>query len=98
MSGDPLPYRTTPLFDETSLPDALRREHSTKDGVWGVVRVLEGRLRLVLLDSGTEEMLTPQRPGLILPAQPHHVTPDGPMKMQVEFYDRPPNLEAGANA
>ena len=46
------PYRSTAVFDETTLPHALRREHRTKAGVWGVIRVLEGRLKLELVDSG----------------------------------------------
>lgn len=28
------PYRSTPVFDEATLPAALRREHRTKLGVW----------------------------------------------------------------
>lgn len=28
-----LPYRTTPVFDEDSLPEAIRNTHSTKAGV-----------------------------------------------------------------
>lgn len=86
------PYKSTPVFDETSLPAALRREHRTKDGVWGVIRVLEGELRLVLDDGGDAggTILTPDRPGLVQPQQPHHVEPLGRMRMQVEFYDRAP--------
>jgi hypothetical protein len=34
--------------------------------------------------------LTPDRRGLLLPQQPHFVTANGPMKMQVDFYDQPP--------
>lgn len=89
------PYRTSPVFDEDSLPAALRRDHSTKEGVWGVIRVLEGRLRLSFPDGSEDRMLTPERPGLILPRQPHYVTPDGPMKMRVEFYDQAPDVAAG---
>ena len=37
-----VPYRTTPVFDETSLPTGLRQHHSTKAGVWGVTRIHEG--------------------------------------------------------
>ena len=88
------PYRSTPVFDETTLPAALRREHRTKDGTWGVIRVLEGELRLVIAgDShggGSETILTPERPGLVLPQQTHHVEPLGRMRMQVEFHDRAP--------
>jgi tellurite resistance-related uncharacterized protein len=86
----PEPYRATPVFDETTLPAALRGEHSTKAGVWGVIRVLDGRLRLELLDSGAEAILTPDNPGLVLPEQPHRVTPLGAVRMRVEFYAEPP--------
>jgi tellurite resistance-related uncharacterized protein len=78
------------VFDAATLPAALRQDHSTKAGVWGVIRVLEGRLRLIDEDGCTE--LTPDRPGLILPERKHRVEPLGPMRMQVEFYAAPPVL------
>lgn len=84
------PYRSTAVFDETTLPDALRREHRTKAGVWGVIRVIEGNLKLERDDGGEAEILTPDRPGLVLPEQTHRVEPMGRMRMQVDFYDRPP--------
>ena len=31
-------YKSTPVFDETTLPAGLRREHRTKAGVWGIIR------------------------------------------------------------
>ena len=86
------PYRSTPVFDETTIPAALRREHRTKSGVWGVIRVIEGRLRFVLEPSGSESILTPESPGLVLPEQTHRVEPLGKVRMQVDFYDRPPEL------
>lgn len=90
------PYKSTPVFDETTLPAALRREHRTKDGVWGVIRVLEGELRLVVADG--ETILTPSRPGLVLPQQPHHVEPLGKIRMQVDFYDRAPAVSGAIPA
>lgn len=84
------PYRTTPVFDETTLPAGLRREHRTKAGVWGLVRVLDGRLRLAYGDGTPERVLTPGQPGLLRPEQPHEVEPLGAMRMQVEFYDSEP--------
>jgi tellurite resistance-related uncharacterized protein len=86
------PYRTTPVFDENSLPAGLRRDHRTKVGVWGVIRILEGELVLTVLDPPGEQRLTPEQCGLILPDQPHFVTPSGPMRMQVEFYQAPPAI------
>lgn len=88
----PQPYRSTPIFDAQTLPGALRREHRTKLGVWGVVRVLEGRLRLVYVEPPGDVVVEPGRPGLLLPDQPHFVEPIGDMRMQVDFYEQPPAL------
>ncbi|GGC45268.1 DUF1971 domain-containing protein [Chelatococcus reniformis] len=85
------PYRSTPVFDETTLPQALRSRHSTKAGVWGMVRVLEGRLRLTYFDPLRDIVLDPRTPGPLAPEQAHFVEPLGPMRMQVDFYDRPPD-------
>jgi tellurite resistance-related uncharacterized protein len=84
------PYRSTPVFDETSLPAALRSRHNTKAGVWGMIRVIEGRLKLRYLEPLSEIVLEPGRPGLVLPEQPHEVEPLGAMRMQIDFYDQPP--------
>lgn len=86
-----LPYRTTPVFDETSLPAALRARHSTKAGVWGMVRVMEGKVKLTYLEPERELLLDPDTPGRLLPQQVHYVEPLGPMQMFVEFYDRAPD-------
>ncbi|MDB5558879.1 MAG: hypothetical protein JWQ36_1813 [Enterovirga sp.] len=88
----PVPYRRTPIFDETTLPAGLRRDHRTKPGVWGVIRVLAGQLRYCVLDPRSEQILEPGRPGLVHPDQPHFVEPIGPVRMHVEFYDQPPTL------
>jgi tellurite resistance-related uncharacterized protein len=82
------PYRVTPVFDQFSLPAGLRREHRTKPGVWGVIRVLKGNVRLVNASGAT--VLGPDCPGLIKPEEPHWVEPLGVIEMQVEFYDSEP--------
>jgi tellurite resistance-related uncharacterized protein len=92
------PYRLTPVFDEVSLPAGLRREHRIKAGAWGVIRVLQGRLRYQALDPSSEVILEPDRPGLILPEQPHFVEPLGPVRMQIEFYDHLPDLNPAASS
>ena len=87
------PYRSTPEFTELTLPAALRAEHTTKDGVWGVIRVLEGALRYTELEpSFAEHLLTPDRPGLIRPGARHFVTALGPMRMRVEFHHSRPEI------
>jgi len=89
----PVPYKSTPVFDENTLPAGLRREHRTKVGVWGIIRVLEGRLRFRVLDPISETILDLDHPGFVLPDQPHSVEPLGAVQMRVEFYDRDPSTQ-----
>jgi tellurite resistance-related uncharacterized protein len=84
------PYRSTPVFDETTLPAALRGRHSTKAGTWGMIRVLEGQVRLTYLEPLSAILLNPNVAGPVAPGQPHFVEPAGPMRMRVDFYDEPP--------
>lgn len=92
-SAPPAPYRCTPVFDETSLPEALRGEHRTKAGTWGVIRILEGALRYTIIDPPSVQILTPNNPGLVAPQQTHFVTPLGRVRCQVEFYRAQPVIE-----
>lgn len=89
MSG-PIPYKSTPEFDEATLPQALRNDHSTKAGVWGLLRVLEGRVSLVFHDPARTVEVTVENPAQIEPQALHHVVTHGPMRMRVEFYHEPP--------
>ena len=84
------PYKSTPIFDEESLPEAIRNDHSTKPGVWGLLRVLEGEVRLVFHEPRRDVQVTPENPAPIPPEAVHHVEVNGPMRMQVEFYREPP--------
>jgi ubiquinol oxidase len=86
----PGPYRVTVDFTPDNLPAALQKEHKTAQGVWGVIRVKEGSLRLTHLDSGQVELLDPQTPGHVTPLSPHFISPAGPFKVCVEFYDHDP--------
>ena len=84
------PYKSTPEFDERSLPEALRNRHSTKAGVWGLLRVIEGEVRLVFEDPPRVVQVTPGAPAEIAPQAWHHVETSGPMRMHVEFYREKP--------
>ena len=90
VSQPAAPYGASPIFDELSLPDSLRHEHSPRDGTWGLLRVLEGEVELVFLDPASRRRVTPDKPAPIPPQSPHFVRLHGPMKMQVEFYRENP--------
>jgi tellurite resistance-related uncharacterized protein len=87
----PAPYRSTPIFDETSLPAALLNEHSLKAGTWGRICLIEGQVKLTYCDPHAVVTLSPERPGLIQPQQAHFVEPLGAIKMRIDFYDRQPD-------
>lgn len=88
----PRPYKSTPVFDEETLPQAIRNEHRTKAGAWGLLRVLEGRVDLVFVDPPSRIGVTPEKPARIPPEATHYVELFGPMRMQIEFYDGPPEI------
>lgn len=90
-NASPAPYRSTPVFDEVSLPNALRHEHSLKAGTWGQICMLEGKLKLTYCDPRAEVTLSPGKSGLIQPQQFHFVEPLGAIKMRIDFYDRQPD-------
>jgi tellurite resistance-related uncharacterized protein len=82
-------YRRTPVFTETTLPAALRRRHTTKAGVWGLIVMVEGRLRFRRLDPFLETTLDPACSAVVAPEEPHEVEPIGKVRFFVEFYTAP---------
>ena len=84
------PYKRTAVFSETSVPAGLLKDHSTKDGTWGLIHVEEGRLRYAVTDprrAPSERVLTPEsEAGLVEPTILHRVEPLGPVRFWVEFW------------
>jgi len=87
------PYKSTPVFDERTLPQALQKAHSTKAGAWGLLEIIAGELIYVIEES---ENRRPMRTGdsqLIEPEQLHHVELVGSMQMQVHFFREKPVVD-----
>lgn len=83
------PYQRTRDFDQRSIPDGLRKDHSTKRGVWGVIHVLAGRLRYIVEPPlASERLLEPGVPGIVAPEVLHRVVPEGEVRFYVEFHRR----------
>jgi len=85
------PYKSTPVFNEQTLPAALRNNHSTKAGIWGKLRILSGSLMYTIADPYSEQHLSAGEYAMIQPEQLHKVTPLGAVQMQVEFYREHPH-------
>lgn len=83
------PYKRTPTFTEATIPAGLQSDHSTKDGVWGLIHVEDGELRYIVTDARrghSEVILTPaSMPGIVEPTIVHHVQPIGSVRFHVEF-------------
>jgi len=44
LPEDVRPYKRTPIFTEATVPPGLLKQHTTKEGAWAKIVVLEGRL------------------------------------------------------
>ena len=78
--------RTTPTWDERTVPDALRRAHRVASGTWGLLRVTSGALRFVAAtDPVTDVVIEPGHPQPIPPDVEHHVEPQAATSFAVDF-------------
>ncbi len=85
------PYRSTPEFDEASLPKALQNTHNTKAGVWGMLNILAGTIHFI--DEAAGDVVHKLKAGDVHPIQPqsdHHLELTGPVRLRVDFYDYDP--------
>ena len=78
------------------MPDALKREHCTKTGVWGQIIVCDGTL-LYLREDRPAQVVTKEHPAIIYPTERHSVQPKGRVQFRVEFF-RDPNASGGEHA
>ncbi len=82
-------YRRTDEFTAATVPAALRAQHATKPGVWGLLHVLAGSVRYVVEPPlAREVVVSPGTPGVIVAEVLHHVEPDADARFVVEFYRR----------
>ena len=87
LPANAVPYKRTSEFTASSVPSGLLRGHSTKDGAWGKIIVVEGTLTYRILEPTVEEvLLSPGNCGVIEPTIKHEVVPHGGVRFYVEFY------------
>ena len=80
-------YKKTPVFDQRSVPAGLLKSHSTKEGTWAKIQVIEGELLYRILEPTTEEVvLNTALSGVVEPTIAHEIAPLGNVKFFVEFF------------
>jgi len=79
--------RTTPDFDEHTVPAGLLRAHEVAAGVWGELTVLEGALRFVWEDGDAAPIDLAAGDSVVIPPQvPHRVEPGPGARFHVAFH------------
>jgi tellurite methyltransferase len=79
--------RSSPEWNEQTIPAALLRDHRVGRGTWGVVRVHQGKLRCSLSTPSTlDVVLGPDSEQAIPPDVQHHVEPLGPVRCSIDFF------------
>ena len=90
-------------FTAETVPSGLLKDHSTKPGTWGIIRVFQGQVEYQITDErfgggdddGTNRnkrfvIDTNSPPGIIIPEIKHHVKPlTDDAEFVVEFYRSP---------
>ena len=56
MTDELLAYKRMPLWTAETMPEAVKRKHNTKEGTWGKITVLKGRLKFVEMSEEGEEL------------------------------------------
>lgn len=98
--------RSTPIWDETTMPAALRTSHRVAERKWGLLVVDGGQIDFVAPDLDLAEQsstvaVRPGRPQPIPPGVVHWVKPSGPVHFHIEFFGLPalslldPDLQSG---
>lgn len=68
-------YKKTPLFTEDTVPAGLKKDHSTKTGVWAKIIVSDGSLRYRVDALLIDVELSRDRIGVVVPEVLHSVEP-----------------------
>lgn len=80
-------YKSTPEFNETNVPAALQRDHTTAAGVWAKITILEGKLEYCITEPVPEQhLLSVGVEGVIEPQMKHYVKIAGQVRFRVDFY------------
>lgn len=79
--------KRTPEFSDENVPHGMLGEHRTASGIWGKIKVFEGRLIYRILEPSIEEhQLDASLDGIVEPQTAHQVEIKEPVKFHVEFY------------
>lgn len=78
-------HYATSRFTQETLPEKLRKDHSTKAGVWGLLVVRSGRL-LLRRENKAEVIVKAGGTAVFAPQEVHSVEAVGAVDFEVRFH------------
>lgn len=88
------PLGTSAVWDETTMPDGLRRSHRVAAGRWGLINVLEGRLRFrAEATPAIDTVLVPGSSQAIPPEMSHEVEALGHVRFEITWLSKSTDIE-----
>lgn len=80
-------YRQIGPFAAADIPAGFLREDRLKPGAWGLLHVVAGAIRFRWDDDrGGARRIAAGDTMLIPPGVPHHLEPEGPVTITIEFW------------
>lgn len=76
----------SPIFDETTAPEAILDRHETAHGNWAILRVHSGELTFVDIQRDWRITIVEDQEFVIAPEVPHKVELSAPVTFQLAFY------------
>jgi tellurite methyltransferase len=86
MPNGVAPYKRTPTFSFETVPAGLTRDHATKEGVWGKIHVVAGRLEYNVPSQSVLLALSAGETAIVEPTILHKVTLSPEAEFFVEFW------------
>ena len=56
MTEKLLAYKRMPVWTAETMPELVKNKHNTKEGTWGKITVLKGRLKFIEMSEEGEEL------------------------------------------
>jgi len=79
-------YNKSQTYTDRSTPGMMRKDHSTRAGVWGKIVVQKGEVIYNMENDDESHTLSPEKAGVIEPTIKHRIDPQVGARFYIEFY------------
>lgn len=76
----------TPIFNNKTCPEGIKKQHATARGIYGILHVVEGMVEFVWEDSNERIIVDTTKSFKITSERKHHLNLLWNTKFYIEFY------------